>query len=580
MSQSHSDDKNRPPIFTGTRYIVSLLKRSYRYGLIILVLSLLSLPLPAQNSPLYALPQNAPVFISSSMVVTPARRYIVANRLTNSISVIAPDTGTIEAEIAVGRDPRSVAVTPDGTRFLVVNRADGTLSVVDAVSNTVSAMYRVGSQPFAVVANDTMAYLSVQGSSEIIGIEIASGTVTTRINTPSFPAGLALWGDFLYVTHFWSGAFSLIYLPTAQVVRTISTGAQNGLSASIEIDTRAGRAYLPQSVLNSRLPHAPYDALILPVVPVVDLATMQLVARYDLRLIDRPVSMPYAAKLTNDRSRLFVANASSNDVTIIDLATGRGAGFMRVGAYPQALVFARDGQSVYVQNALDNTIIHANLRFLYADDIFPTTLQTIPATLLIGAQLFHSAADDRMSAGQSLACAACHFDGQSDGRMWAGFNTPPLYYLKDTAPYSWIGTWNDLTAVNDHIRTVQAGSGLEGVDFDALLAYIQQFPVPASPVTSEAPGVQRGAQLFAELNCNACHAGERGTDGTAYDVGTGGRFVTPPLAALWLTAPYLHDGSAADLRTLLTTGQGNHRLPATVPNTDIEALIQYLRSRN
>ncbi len=551
-----------------------------RLIIVMFIVMLLSLPLPAQDSPLYALPENAPVFISSSMALTPARRYVVANRLTNSVSVIAPDTGSIEAEIAVGRDPRSVAVTPDGTRFLVVNRADGTLSIIDANANTVSATYSVGSQPFAVVANDTMAYLSIQGSSEIIGIDLASGNITTRILTPSFPAGLALWGDFLYVTHFWSGAFSLLYLPTAQVVRTIQPSAYAGLSASIEIDTRAGIAYVPQSILNHRLPHAPYDALMLPVVQVIDLATMQLLRRYDLRLIDRPVNMPFAAKLTNDRTQLLVANAGSHDVTAIDLASGRGVGFLSAGIFPQALLFARDGQSVVVHNGLDNTLIRANLRFLTADDTFPTTLQTAPANVVIGAQLFHSAADDRLSTGQALACAACHFDGQSDGRVWWGFNTPSLYALDTTAPYSWIGTWNDLTTVNEHLRIVQAGRGLVGVDFDALLTYIRQLPVPNSPIAPEAAGVQRGAQLFAEFNCVSCHTGESGTDNLAYDVGTGGQFVTPPLVALWLTAPYLHDGSSPDLRALLTTGQGTHRLPVTLPDADIAALIQYLLSRN
>jgi YVTN family beta-propeller protein len=548
--------------------------------MVVFVVMIVSLPLPAQDSPLYALPQNEPVFLSSSMALTPARRYVVANRLTNSVSVVAPDTGTIEAEIAVGRDPRSVAVTPDGTRFLVVNRADGTLSVIDANTNTLSVTYPLGSQPFAVVANNTMAYISVQGSSDIIGIDFANGTIVTRILTPAFPAGLALWGDFLYVTHFWSGAFSLIYLPTAQVVRTIQPSASAGLSANIEIDVRAGIAYLPQSILNHRLLHAPYDALMLPVVQVVDLATMQPLRRYDLRWIDRPVNMPFAAKLTNDRSRLLIANAGSNDVTALDLASGRGAGFLPTGSFPQAVLFSRDGQAVYVHNGLDNTLIRANLRFLTADDIFPTTLQTAPANIQIGAQLFYSAADDRMSAGQAVSCAACHFDGQSDGRVWWGFNTPALYALDATAPYSWIGTWNDLTAVNEHLRVVQAGRGLAGVDFDALLSYIRQLPIPRSPITPDAAGVQRGAQLFAELNCGSCHAGERGTDNLAYDVGTGGQFRTPPLLALWLTAPYLHDGTAPDLRALLTTGQGIHRLPPTLPDADIAALIQYLLSRN
>src|SRR5439155_24751590 len=38
--------------------------------------------------------------------------------------------------------------------------------------------------------------------------------------------------------------------------------------------------------------------------------------------------------------------------------------------------------------------------------------------VLLGKQIFYNAADARMSRDKYLSCAACHIDGDSDGRVW------------------------------------------------------------------------------------------------------------------------------------------------------------------
>ncbi|MCB9598191.1 MAG: c-type cytochrome [Sandaracinaceae bacterium] len=91
-----------------------------------------------------------------------------------------------------------------------------------------------------------------------------------------------------------------------------------------------------------------------------------------------------------------------------------------------------------------------------------------------------------------------------------------------------------------------------------------------------------GRAIFedARTQCARCHAGPRGTDGRAHDVGTGGRFQTPPLSGLALRAPYLHDGCAQTLEDRLgrchTRGHGrvDHLDPAARAD-----LVAYLASR-
>ena len=96
--------------------------------------------------------------------------------------------------------------------------------------------------------------------------------------------------------------------------------------------------------------------------------------------------------------------------------------------------------------------------------------------------------------------------------------------------------------------------------------------------------------------CAECHPPPLFTDQKQHNVGTaarfrgllwkeagdqaGDRFDTPALIELWRTAPYLHDGSAATLRDVLTIrnagdahGRTSHLTPA-----QLDELAEYLRS--
>jgi cytochrome c peroxidase len=55
---------------------------------------------------------------------------------------------------------------------------------------------------------------------------------------------------------------------------------------------------------------------------------------------------------------------------------------------------------------------------------------------------------------------------------------------------------------------------------------------------------------------------------------------TPTLRGLWRTAPYLHDGSAATLREVLTTRNAGdrHGVTSTLSPTDLDDLETFLLS--
>lgn len=550
------------------------------------------------DRPLYALPPATvrPFTSGSIALAEDGRTLIAANMLNDTVSIIDAGGRSVLAEISVGRDPRSVALTPDNTRALITNRGDGSLSVIDMAARQVIATYPVGLQPYAVVArSNNTAYVSIAGTNEIVHIDLSGGAILARLDVPDSPAGLALWGDFLYVTHLWNGQLSLVYLPRWTLARTVMTGADTSLSQAVAIDPARGLAYVPQSRSNAANPALTYDTAIFPVVNVLRLNDMFLLreSRFGLDTLDRPVNMPFAATYDATRNWLFVVNAGSDDLSVIDLSTRTTRGHVRVGANPRGIALSRDASIAYVHNMIDGSVTLVDTRTLQSTDVLPISDLTIPIDAFIGAQLFHSANDPRMSRDGWLSCASCHFDGESDGRVWAGFPdgprvTPALYGLLDTAPYNHSGTWDDLTGVEAKIRALMAGEGLHdgpldtlgagsSLDLDTLVMYLNALDGPASP-PGDVDLIARGAALFETLECAACHAGEARTDGEWYDVGTGGDFVTPSLNWLWLSAPYFHDGRAETLRDVFLL-PGTHQIigPSVAPD-DIDALAAYLLS--
>jgi YVTN family beta-propeller protein len=565
--------------------------------------------------PLYALPDARlnRMYASGSIALSnDALTMAAANSINNTVTLFVPSQSRVIAEVPVGLDPRGVTFTLDGLRALVTNRGDGTLAILGVNNPVVTGLVDLGGLwPYGVVIDERgTAYVSMQGSNEVVAINVDEARVTARIPTLAAPAGLLLWGDFLYVTHFWSGQISLIYLPQMRVVQTVSTGIDTGLFQALEPDVSRGIAYLPQTRSNAQNTILTHDTVVFPIVNVIDLRSLTLLreSRIALDIADRPVNMPFAAALDRFARRLYVANAGSNDVTVIDLDTGRARANIPVDTNPRGILLNRDNTQLYIHSALEGTITTVNTRSLEVIDVLPISNFNVSVDLLLGAQLFYNADDPRLTPNNRISCANCHFDGLSDGRVWAGFpdgprNTPLLYRLNETSPYNWSATWDELADVELKIRDLMAGQGLiEGelpqntdtqinithaglsLDLDLLTAYLTSLPPPPrSPYSFDAEILARGQAVFEEQGCAECHVGEAGTNLQSYEVDTarspleqrGTAFDTPSLRWLWLSAPYFHDGAASTLRQVFEL-PGQHRLTGIVEPGDIDALVSYL----
>ena len=312
------------------------------------------------------------------------------------------------------------------------------------------------------------------------------------------------------------------------------------------------------------------------------------------------------------------------------------------GHQPEGLVVSSDGH-VYVDeaNTLDVAVLTVDTSgaspVVTVSDapIARTAHDPMPAAMRVGQHIFYSANSDELptTTDHWVACASCHVEGRSDSVTWQFLQGP-----RDT-PSNAGGTANTgflmRTALHNQIQdygqiinSEQGGHFSRTVplleaDLDALEQYVDYaIPYPAPPRSLDTTAVASGQRLFATLGCSACHAGTYFTDSgmgnqsldltgpvvssvtpggvLLHDVGTcvtGGPFPdnptpdddgdvrnpcafdTPTLRGVSETAPYLHDGSAAQLQDVFRLAPemvGSAAL--TLSPDDQQALIAYLKS--
>jgi hypothetical protein len=253
----------------------------------------------------------------------------------------------------------------------------------------------------------------------------------------------------------------------------------------------------------------------------------------------------------------------------------------------------------------------------------------LPPEVLLGKQIFSNSSDVRMTKEGYLTCTTCHFDGVDDGQVWdftsrgEGLrNTIALRGRRGAGQgnMQWSGTFNEVQDIEAEIRGLFGGLGFisdealaqgtraqalgdpkKGLsqELDAVAAYLATLDRPnPSPFRNSdgtlTPDGAAGKELFAKLGCDFCHSGDDFTDsvsGRVHDVGTlkpssgtgSGAALrgidTPSLLGVWETPPYLHDGSAATLRDVLTTANPSdrHGFVSSLSEQQLGQLISFLQ---
>lgn len=550
-----------------------------------------------------------------SLAIAPDGNLVyVVDRAAGTLVVVHAPKHRVLTTIAVGAEPGAVALSPSGATAYVTLSSAQTLAVVDTRQFQVRAQVAVDRMPYAIAVTDDgdandddesiylthFQALAIPGGSEatdtgrqgqVSVVRAGALVVQTQIplaadvhGFPNLLAGIALSGNRAWVPHLRAAPD----LPNSLTTTVFAAVATLDLSRN-------------QEQVAARLPLNDED------------------------VFGSPVNNPVASVPSLDGKTLYVVLAGSNLVEIADVSNPdqpRLVKFLATGTNPRGIALSPDERWGYVMNYLGRSVSVLDLERQTLVETIPVTTETLEPDVLLGKILFNNASDPRMGKVSWMSCASCHADGGTDGVTWmfpdGPRQTPPLWNATRTLPWHWSAALDEPQDVEDTIHTIQFGLGLapgedppilgtpiagRSKDLDALAAFMEHdIRIPA--VTPSLASVAEGRRLFTVKGCNGCHggptwtsstmAGPAGTldpdgngmvDAILQNVGTlnprdvrgASGFDVPSLLNVGLTAPYLHDGSATSLATLLQRGH-----PVNAGNSlsvaDIEQLVTFLRS--
>lgn len=140
------------------------------------------------------------------------------------------EKGVWDQVIEVGRVPKYVTLTPDGTRALVSNWCDRTVSVVDLAQAKETATIPVEAAPRGIVVleDSRTAYVTAMYADELYRLDLEAGTSEKVMDTGRKPRHLVLSpdGKRIYMTEAGSDRLVTLDAATGEVLKRVKTGRE------------------------------------------------------------------------------------------------------------------------------------------------------------------------------------------------------------------------------------------------------------------------------------------------------------------------------------------------------------------
>lgn len=563
--------------------------------------------------------------------------------------------------------PRGVSVREDGSQVWVTCHDSDRVFVLDATGAVLAQIdLPWGSGPFSVALspNQQTALVTLHRGEALAVLDVPSRRLTHLLKHAFWaPMGIA-WaesGNAAWVTHIFSPGehplqtrvdFSRAEPHVSTAMRILPADPRHaaGLAAPYnvaeggylnirghpaQIPGASGRneLWLPTQYHNMTGDAASPDATVQSVIRHLNLSTRTLLTANADKVVmtalhvhnptangayvgpgwNAGVAGPIDIAFSIDGQMVYVLNELSGDLVVLPVSTTtlRPAAAppltqIKVGARPIGIAASPVTSNAYILNQLTRDVSVVNLATLSEVkriSVTPITGERFPAGVLLGAKLFHSSDDPRISRSGKMACASCHINAEHDGRIWQNQilpgnhgprSTQTLLGLRLTTgprdPATGFGQLHrsgDRDEVQDFEHTFQGpqmgGTGFLGTnanpelgapnagrsaELDAIASYLMFLdPLWRSPHRTTAGALSeaaiRGATFFAGTNrmarrgdasCAVCHVPETGfTDFKFHNVGqrrdSGERELnnrapawavnTPSLVGAWATAPYV-----------------------------------------
>ncbi|GAA5481528.1 PA14 domain-containing protein [Haloferula sargassicola] len=433
-----------------------------------------------------------------------------------SVSTLNLVTGGINAEIATGEKPHSLAFAPDGSLW-VANQSSSTISVIDPATYEVSSTIALprGSAPFglAFTPDGSAAFVALEASGQLAKLSPTTREILGLAEVGPHPRHLSITADSatVLVSRFITplvpgeatgdpspdqggGEIVSVSVSDLAIGNTIvlvpsqqpdsgggGRGIPNYLGPAV-ISPAGDFAWVPSKQDNIQRgmlrdgKDLTHDSTVRAITSLVNLSTGA--EEVEARIDHDDGSVPSTALFDPFGLFLFVALEGSQEVAVIDAYARAELFRIPVGFAPQGLALSPDGSVLFVHNFMSRSVslvaVADLVNFGLPRANLLATLGTVardalPADVLKGKQLFYDAKDDRMGLQDYISCAACHNEGGHDGRVWdfTGFgeglrNTIDLRGRAGTGhgPLHWSANFDEVQDFDNQVRDLAGGDGL------------------------------------------------------------------------------------------------------------------------
>ena len=277
------------------------------------------------------------------------------NETRAAVSVLDTSTQTVVANIPVDSNPRSIALSPDGSLAYVTTfggDSGATLDVVDTSTKTVSSAIPLTTLPdgVAVDAAGTRVYVTGANSKFLTVVDATNKTVVGIVPLPDYAGGLVVAAVADGTPAPTPSPSPNRGLPLAYVAHwrdTVSVFDGTQLTATIFVgDTLTDVAIAPDGmhayVLKTRCESTGCDG---GAVAVVDTASNTVVDTISVG------GYPQRIVVAPNGARAYATISDSGLVAVIDTAANAVRAQIPVGAGAASLAISSDGGSLYVVHA-------------------------------------------------------------------------------------------------------------------------------------------------------------------------------------------------------------------------------------
>jgi len=287
-------------------------------------------------------------------------RLFVTNEVSGDISVIDVAAQKVITTIPVGKRPRGIRVSPDGSTLYVAlsgspiagpgvdesklpppdKRADG-IGVVSVADHRLLRIVKAGSDPeqTAVSQDGMRLFVANEDVGEASVVAVDDGHVLASLKVGGEPEGVEMRpdGKFVYVTSEEEGHVAVIDAEALTVLKTLEVGPRPRSTAFLP---DSSRAYVSSENGGT--------------IAVID--SMKHTVLDTIKLTGGQLVRPMGVVASPDGKFVFVTTGRGKNVVILETATSKQIASIEVGERPWGIAVSPDGSTVFTANGPSNDV--------------------------------------------------------------------------------------------------------------------------------------------------------------------------------------------------------------------------------